>query len=164
MRYLKETFLLDAHAGRSMHDDPLQKYRFRLTVSGMPAGAGFSKVSSFTDEVDVIQYCEGMWTHIHKVPGRDKITEITLERGAYANKDAEKLMLATRTNPDVRSTMILEIMSKYMKVMRTYQFAEAWISKVELPDLDALSGDIAIEKMTVQFEYLIGTGSTAFGI
>ena len=161
---MKNVFSLDVFAGRSVLDDPLQKYKFRLTVPGMPNGAGFSKCSGMTDEVDVIEYCEGMWTHVHRIPGRDKVEPITLERGAYASKDAEYLLYNVRTNPNMRGTMLIEIANKYGTIQRSYSLAEAWVSKVELPDLDALSGDIAIEKMTVQYEYVIGGGGNTFGI
>lgn len=161
---MKGLFSIDAYASRSVLDDPLQKYRFRITVPGMPAGAGFSKCGGMTDEVDVIEYCEGMWTHVHRIPGRDKVEPIELERGAYASKDAELLLNNTRTNPNMRGTMLIEIANKYAQIKRSYSLAEAWISKVVLPDLDALSGEIAIEKMTVQYEYVIGSGSIDFAI
>ena len=157
-------FLLKAHAGRSVLDDPLQKYKFRVTLPGMPAGAGFSKMSGMVDEVEVIEYCEGIWTHVHRIPGRDKIEPIVLERGAYANKDAEMMLNTVRTNPNMRSTVLFEIANKYGDIKRSYSLAEAWVSKVELPDMDAVSGEIAIEKMTLQYEYVVGAGSTNFGI
>lgn len=157
-------FFLKAHAGRSVLDDPLQKYKFRITLPGMPAGAGFSKMSGMTDEVEVIEYCEGIWTHVHRIPGRDKIEPVVLERGAYANKDAEMMLNTVRTNPNMRSTVLFEIANKYGDVKRSYSLAEAWVSKVELPDMDAVSGEIAIEKMTLQYEYVVGAGSTDFAI
>ena len=159
---MKNLFMLNAHAGRSILDDPLQKYKFRVTLPGMPAGAGFSKMSGMTDEVDVIEYCEGHWTHVHRLPGRDKIEPIELERGMYANKDAEMMLNNTRTNPDMRVTVLFEIANKYGEVRRKYQLAEAWVSKVKLADMDATSGDVAIETMTLQYEYVIGQGSTEF--
>ena len=144
MKLLENLFTLDTYAGRSVLDDPLQKYKFRITVPGMPAAAGFSKCSGMTDEVDVIEYCEGMWSHVHRIPGRDKVEPLELERGAYASKDAEYLLYNVRTNPNMRVTMLIEIANKYGSIQRSYSLAEAWVSKVELPDLDALSGDVAI--------------------
>ena len=57
----------------------------------------------------------------------------------------------------MRQTMLVEICNRYGVTKRKYQLAEAWVSKVELSDLDATSGDVAIEKMTVAFEYFLGT-------
>lgn len=142
---------------RSIYDDPLQKFKFQVTMAGMPAGAGFSKVGGTSDEVDVIEYCEGMWDNIHKLPGRNKIGTLDFERGMYASRDAELMLLSTRTNPSMRQTMLVEIKNRYGETKRKYQLAEAWVAKVELSDLDATSGDVAIEKMTVAFEYFLGT-------
>ena len=150
-------FSINALASRSVLDDPLQKFKYKVSISGMPVGAGFSKVGGTSDEVDVIEYCEGMWDNIHKLPGRNKIGTIDFERGMYASRDMEKLLLATRTNPNMRQTMLVEICNRYGVTKRKYQLAEAWVSKVELSDLDATSGDVAIEKMTVAFEYFLGT-------
>jgi len=150
-------FSIKAYAGRSVLEDPLQKFKFKVSISGFPPGAGFSKVGGTSDEVDVIEYCEGMWDNIHKLPGRNKIGTLDFERGEYANRDMEQALLNTRTNPDMRQTMLVEICNRYGDVKRKYQLAEAWVSKVELSDLDATSGDVAIEKMTVAFEYFLGT-------
>lgn len=154
---MQNPFVLKAEASRSIYDDPLQKFKFQVTMAGMPAGAGFSKVGGTSDEVDVIEYCEGMWDNIHKLPGRNKIGTLDFERGMYASRDAEIMLLATRTNPSMRQTMLVEIKNRYGETKRKYQLAEAWVSKVQLSDLDAKSGDVAIEKMTVAFEYFLGT-------
>ena len=77
----------------------------------------------------------------------------------YASRDAELMLLATRTDPSMRQTMLVEIRDRYGNTKRKYQLAEAWVSKVEISDLDATSGDVAIEKMTVAFEYFLGTVS-----
>ena len=41
---MQNPFVIKAMASRSINDDPLQKFKFQVTMSGMPAGAGFSKV------------------------------------------------------------------------------------------------------------------------
>ena len=52
-----------------------------------------------------------------------------------------------------RKTLIIEIMNKSgTAAMKTYKLAEAWVSKWEASDLDASSSDVAIEKITVQYE------------
>ena len=58
-------------------------------------------------------------------------------------------------NPNMRQTIIIEVKNKFGETKRTYKLAEAWISKWEGSDLDASSNDVAIEKMTIQYEYLI---------
>ena len=151
----KDMFLMKAEASRSVLEDPLQKFKFRVTIAGLSSGAGFEKVGGMTDEVDVVEYCEGMYEHTHKLPGREKVGAITFERGEYADDTAKNLFELTKIEPTMRQTVVVEIMNRYGDVKRTFKLAEAWVSKIEYSELDAKSSDVAIEKMTVQFEYFL---------
>lgn len=140
---------------RTIANDPLQKFMFRVTVPGLPAGIGFQKVGGLTREVGVVEYLEGLYQYTHKLPGREKVGEVTLERGSYASKDLETQYKKVLTDPNVRNTVIIEILDRFGNAKRTYKLAEAWVSKWEGSDLDASSDDVAIEKMTLQFEYFL---------
>ena len=142
-------------AARTVANDPLQKYMFRVTIPGMPTGMGFNKVGGLTKEVGVIEYMEGMYAHTHKLPGKEKVPKVTLEKGTFATAELENYYKATLTNPNMRSTVIIEIFNRFGEVKKKYQLAEAWASKWEGTDLDAGSEDVAIEKITVQFEYYL---------
>lgn len=144
-----------AHAARTASLDPLQKYKFRLTVPGIPTEIGFQKVSGLTHEVGVAEYTEGGYDYAHKLPGKPKVGEITLERGAYRDRMFEVMIKDTLTNPNMRGTVIIEHLDKYGEVARTYKLAEAWVSKWESSDLDSASDDVAIEKITLQFEHFL---------
>lgn len=135
--------------------DPLQKFRFRVTIPGLPSEMGFSTVSGLSKEVGVSEYAEGGYEYAHKLPGKPKVGEVTCERGAYADASMEELIKNTLTNPDFRSTIIIEHLDRFGNTSRTYKLAEAWVSKWESSDLDASSDDVAIEKITIQFEYLL---------
>lgn len=143
------------HAARTTTLDPLQKYKFRLTVPGIPTEIGFQKVSGLTHEVGVAEYAEGGYDYAHKLPGKPKVGEVTLERGAYLSRELEDMLKSTLTNPDMRGTVIIEHLDRYGSAGRTYKLAEAWCSKWESSDLDASSDDVAIEKITLQFEYFL---------
>lgn len=145
-------FFVRGYCARSIKEDPLQKFRFRVTVAGLPSSLGFQKVSGLTHEVDVAEYSEGGWDYAHKLPGKPKVGEITLERGSYVDLGMKELIQKTLVDPNVRSTIIIEHLDRYGDVRRTYKLAEAWASKWESSDLDASSGDVAIEKLTLQFE------------
>lgn len=145
-------FTINAHAARTASLDPLQKYKFRLTVPGVPSEIGFQKVSGLSNEVGVAEYAEGGYDYTHKLPGKPKVNEVTLERGAYRDRMFEAMIKDTLTNPNMRGTVIIEHLDKYGEVARTYKLAEAWTSKWESSDLDASSDDVAIEKITIQFE------------
>ena len=146
---------IKAFAARTTSVDPLQKFKFRLTVPGLPSGIGFQKVSGLTHEVGVTEYDEGGFNYTHKLPGRQKVGEVTAERGSYADNSFQNLLKQTLTNPSMRNTVIFEQLNRYGETVRTYKLAEAWVSKWEGSDADARSDDVAIEKLTIQFEYFL---------
>lgn len=140
---------------RTVSADPIQKFKFRLTIPGLPSGIGFQKVSGLSEEVGVTEYEEGGYDYAHKLPGRAKIGEVTAERGEYADVSLHELLKETLTNPSMRNTIILEKLNRYGETVRTYKLAEAWVSKWEGGDSDASSDDVAIEKITIQFEHFL---------
>ena len=146
---------IKAFAARTTSVDPLQKFKFRLTIPGLPSGIGFQKVSGLTHEVGVTEYDEGGFDYTHKLPGRQKVGEVTAERGSYADNSFHNLLKKTLTNPNMRNTVIFEQLNRYGEAVRTYKLAEAWVSKWEGSDSDASSDDVAIEKLTIQFEYFL---------
>lgn len=155
MKRLLGLISIKAFAARTTSVDPLQKFKFRLTIPGLPSGIGFQKVSGLTHEVGVTEYDEGGFNYTHKLPGRAKVGEVTAERGSYADNSFHNLLKKTLTNPSMRNTIIFEQLNRYGETVRTYKLAEAWVSKWEGSDADASSDDVAIEKLTIQFEYFL---------
>lgn len=147
-------FTLHAHAARSTMADPLQKYRFRITIPGLN-NIGFQKISGLTDEVGVTEYDEGGFEYTHKLSGRPKVSELTCERGEYAGSLFQDKVKETLTNANMRQTVVVEKLDRTGRPARTYKLAEAWVSKWEGSDMDASSDDVAIEKITLQFEYYL---------
>ena len=137
---------------RTFTNDPLQKFMFRVTIPGLPTGIGFQKVGGLTREVGVVEYLEGLYEYTHKLPGREKVGEVVLERGAYASKELEDLYKSILGKDGNRVTVTIEILNRFGETKRSYTLEDAWVSKWEGSDLDATSDDVAIEKMTLQFE------------
>ena len=81
--------------------------------------------------------------------------EVTAERGSYADTAFHDLFKQTLTNSSMRNTIIFEQLNRFGETVRTYKLAEAWVSKWEGSDADAGSDDVAIEKLTIQFEYFL---------
>lgn len=146
---------LTAEAVRSFESDPLQAYTFRLSIPGLPSGVGFQKVSGLSREVEVIEYFENMGSHSRKMPGRETVGDITLERGAYADKYLQSLYEANFTNSAKRNTVVIQVCDRTGKIRREFKCAEAWFSKYECADLDASSSDVLIETLTMTFEYFL---------
>lgn len=140
---------------RTYANDPLQMFRFRVSMPGLPAGMGFQKVSGLTREIGVVEYDEGGYSHTHKLTGKEQGGEVTLEKGMFANTDLEEVYKRSLNNPDYRTTVIIEQLDKFGKVARSWTLAEAWVSRWEGSELDATSEDVAIESITIQFEYYL---------
>ena len=149
-----DNLVLMAHAARTSSEDPLQKFKFRVTIPGIPSQIGFQKVSGLSKEVNVVEYDESAFDYTHKLPGKTKFGEVTMERGMFADSSMLDQMKVIQ-NPDYRTTMIVQLMDRFGNVQRTWKLAEAWISKWEGSDLDATSDDVAIETLTVQYEYML---------
>lgn len=159
MSILKAFFMpiLFANAmARTTTLDPLQKFKFRMSIPGLPATMGFQKISGLSEEVTVTEYSEAGYEYDYKLPGRAKVNEVTCERGEYADdSNFHALLKEALTNPSMRKTITINKLDRYGDVKRTYKLAEAWVSKWEGSDMDASSDDVAIEKMTIQFEYYL---------
>lgn len=137
---------------RTIADDPLQKFMFRLSIEGLPTEIGFMKVGGLSREIEVIEYLEGMFKHAHKLSGREKFTELTLERGMFADTTLEDLFKKVLTDSVSRTTITLSYLDRVGAVKRQYILEEAWASKWESGNLDASSADVLVEKATIQFE------------
>lgn len=153
---LKEVFTTQANAmARTITSDPLQAFMFRVSINGLPSNVGFQKLGGLSREVAVVEYLESMYDHTHKLPGRETVGEITLERGMYPDKYCQKLYEKVFNNNNARHTVTISILNRFGSVKRTFQLAECWFSKFEVADLDATTDDVIIETLTMQFEYFL---------
>lgn len=141
--------------GRARIQDPLMKHKFNVSLPGLPNTMGFAKVSGLKREINVVEYNEGGYNATHKLPGREKTDKITLERGMYADTSLENMIKKSLTDANFRQTMIIEQKDSTGKTVRTWKLAEAWVSSWEGSEFDAGSDDVAIEKITVEFEYYL---------
>lgn len=151
----KEVTSIKAYAARTVTADPLQSFMFRISIDGLPSSVGFQKISGLSREVAVVEYLENMYEHKHKLPGRESVGEVTLDRGMYADDYSQSLYENVFNNNNIRSTVTIMIMNRFGEIKRKFQLAECWFSKYEVADLDANSDDVIIETLTLQFEYFL---------
>lgn len=146
---------LNAMASRTIEADPLQSFMFRVSIPGLPTGVGFQKVGGLSREVEVVEYLENMYDHTHKLPGRETVSDITFERGMYADDYLQGIYEKVFNNNTVRNTVVIQVCDRFGKIRREFKCAEAWFSKYECADLDATSSDVIIETLTMTFEYFL---------
>lgn len=155
-KVLKSVFNIQkVYAARTASEDPLQNFKFRVTVPGLPTNLGFKTCKGLDFETEVVEYDEGSWAYTHKLPGRGKVGEVTLERGCYEDTTFKDLVISVLTSKSFRGTVIVEHINRFGEVGRTFKLAEAWVSKWTNSDLDASSSDVSIESLTIQFEYYL---------
>lgn len=146
---------LNAMASRTIEADPLQSFMFRVSIPGLPTGVGFQKVGGLSREVEVVEYLENMYDHTHKLPGRETVSDVTFERGMYADDYLQGIYEKMFNNNTVRNTVVIQVCDRFGKIRREFKCAEAWFSKYECADLDATSSDVIIETLTMTFEYFL---------
>lgn len=150
---LKNVAVTKAYAVRTFSSDPLQSYKFRVSISGIPSSIGFKSVGGLSREVEVVEYLENMFDYTHKMPGRETVGEITFERGMYADRTLENAYKSIfKDSTAVRRDVTINVTDRYGAIRRTFQLAECWFSAFEIADLDAESSDVLIETLTMQFE------------
>jgi len=139
---------------RTFSNDPLLKFKYRVSIPGMPTSMGFNKVSGLKRTINPVSYSEGGYAHEHKLQGKEKVEPVTLERGMYSgDTDLYDLYRNSLEDSDTRTTVTIELLDKTGAVAHTWKLAEAWASVWEGTDFDANSEDVAIEKITFEFEY-----------
>ena len=150
-----KSIAISAMAARTIEADPLQSFMFKVSIPGIPTGVGFQKVGGLSREVEVVEYFENMYDHAHKLPGRESISEVTFERGMYADDYLQTLYEKVFNNNTVRNTVVIQVCDRFGAIKREFKCAEAWFSKYECADLDATSSDVIIETLTMVFEYFL---------
>ena len=150
-----KSIAISAMAARTIESDPLQSFMFKVSIPGLPTGVGFQKVGGLSREVEVVEYLENMYDHAHKLPGRESVSEVTLERGMYADDYLQGLYEKVFNNNTVRNTVVIQVCDRFGAIKREFKCAEAWFSKYECADLDATSSDVIIETLTMVFEYFL---------
>ena len=91
---------------RVMSNDPLLKYKYVVSIPGLPSGMGFNKVSALKKELGVVEYNEGGYSNTHKLVGKEKVEAVTLERGMFAGKELENLYKKSLSNIFTESSCI----------------------------------------------------------
>lgn len=143
--------------------DPYKNFKFRIKWDGQHV-YGVSKLTGLKRTTDVVEHREGGDpSTTHKSPGLTKYEPITLERGLTqdnAFKDwADKVwhygagMGSEVALADFRKDIYLECYNEAGQLVIAYKVYRCWVSEYEaLPDLDANTGGIAIERIKIEYE------------
>jgi len=137
---------------------PYKKYRFRLEIDGIDQ-AGFSEVSGFDANVDVIEYREGdsPVTTPMKMPGLTKYGNVTLKWGVTDSMSLyEWLQQITEGNIE-RKTVTITVLDDMGEAKASWQLINAWPAKYTAPDFNATASEVALETLELAHEGMTRT-------
>ena len=132
--------------------------------TGSELGDGaFQECSGLEVEMDVGEYLEGGRNDgVIKQVGRAKYTPIILKRGMFypsgggANRDLWKWIqgIVAGERPVARYDGMIKVMSSGENVSATWVFDRGLPTKIRGPELNAKTGEVAIEELTIAHEGL----------
>ena len=143
--------------------DPYKNFKFRVKWDGKVV-AGISKISGLKRSTEVVEHREGGDPNVHrKSPGVTRFEPIVLERGITHDDEFEKwadqvwnagaglgdeVQLAS-----FRKDIVIEVLNAAGQVVMAFFVYRCWVSEYQaLPDLDAQTGAVAIETLTLENE------------
>ena len=136
-------------------NDPYAGHHFVINIENV-GSAGFSECTGLTMENDPIEYREGSepTTHVRKIPGLAKYGNITFKRGFTKDMRLWNWRNAVIEGKTQRSSGTIILRDEQLNPVLTWKFFEAWPSKLEGPNFNAKTNDIAIETLTIVVEWL----------
>jgi phage tail-like protein len=149
---------------------PLTKMNFLVQVDKVQGTAAFSEVTGIEASVDVIEFRQGNANSLApvKIPGLVKHGNVTLRFG-YILDSAFKTWI-TECVSETRGQMprynvqieMIDINSgapqtkaESVTGTRVWVLTNAWVTKYNAPDLNALQSEVAIESVELAYEELI---------
>ena len=149
---------------------PLTKMNFLVQVDQVQGAAAFSEVTGIESSVDVIEFRQGNANSLApvKIPGLVKHGNVTLKFG-YTLDSAFKTWI-TECVSETRGQMprnnvqieMIDInggapqqVATAITGSRVWMLTNAWVTKYNAPDLNALQSEVAIESVELAYEELI---------
>jgi phage tail-like protein len=137
-------------------DDPLRGFRFRVQIDGITK-AGFREVSGLDASNDAVDYRDGDDpTHLRKLAGLQKFSNVTLKRGITTDQDLWKWrkMVMDGKIKEARKHGQIIVLDDEGKETAEWRFTEAWPTKLTGPTLNATANEVVIDAMELVIEEL----------
>ena len=132
--------------------DPYKNFRFLVEIDGI-VQAGFTDVSGFGSNVEVIEYREGGDTAtVRKLPGKVSYPDITLKWGITDSRELYDWHRAAVNGAIERKNGSIILLDDTAQEKLRWNFFGAWPSKWEGADFSAKGNDVAIDTLTVSCE------------
>lgn len=138
--------------------DVLASFAYHITIDGVDM-AQFQKVEGISVEVQAIEYRAMSLTEgpiLRKSPGLKKYGDITLSRGKVSDTHFWDWIKKAQTGDltGARKTGAIILMDYNISPIVTYNFTNAWPTKVSIGGLAAGSNDVLLETIVLCVEKL----------
>jgi phage tail-like protein len=139
---------------------PYSAFNFLVAIDNGRAAdeplGGFSDVSGLSTEFTVAEYRYGndKEEHVRKVPGMNKISDVTLKRGIVNSADLWDWVEQVRDiGPDAQRTVIITMLSENGSPVQAWTLRGVIPMKYTGPTLAAKGGgDVAMEELVLSAE------------
>ncbi|HVF50043.1 MAG TPA: phage tail protein [Pyrinomonadaceae bacterium] len=129
--------------------DPYRGYNFLVEIDGMTQ-AGFQEVGGLDITVDSVDYREGGDpTHLRKLSGLTKHSNITLKRGITDSTELYDWIATSVEGKTSRRNGSIILMDETGTEKLRWNFFNAWASKWTGPAFNAGSTAVAIESLEI---------------
>lgn len=133
---------------------PLPVFHYRVSWNNQDIG--FSDVSGLTQEIEPIEYRDGLMppsTVSLKRPGLKKVSNISLKRGIVEHNNELFHWFNNNGEPNVeRRDLIISLLNDEGEPVMVWMITQAWPIKCEGPTLKASGSEIAIESIELVHE------------
>ncbi|HAN32560.1 MAG TPA: hypothetical protein DCQ06_13270 [Myxococcales bacterium] len=125
-------------------------FNFRVELGGIAAGA-FTAVDGLTAEIETIEYAGGMDMFTRQIPGRPKVSPITLKKG-YVNTAAlwDWMKSTMEGTLQFENVSIVLLADDGKTELVRYDLQETWPSRWAGFQLDAQSNNAMLEELELQ--------------
>ncbi len=138
-----------------MANYPLSKFHFQVEWGG--TSIGFTEASGLTVETEMIEYRHGASPEYHKtrMPGMQKLSNITLKRGTFQGDNEFYAWWNTVSlNTIERRDITISLLNESHEPVVVWKVKSAWPVKVQTTDLKSDANEVAIESLELVHEGL----------
>jgi phage tail-like protein len=130
-------------------NDAIGAFRFKVELDGLLVG-GFSEVTGMQSEIEVMSYPEGgLNTYVHNFPKQTKYPRIVLKRGITQSSELWDWYDGAAGGTVKRKNGSVILYNHGGKELCRWNFFEAYPVKWNGPDLNATSGNVAVESIEI---------------
>lgn len=139
---------------------PFSAFNFLVAIADGRAAdeplGGFSDVSGLSAEFTMAEYRYGndREEHVRKIPGVEKIGDVTLKRGVVNSSDLWSWVEQVRTRgPEAKRTVVITMLSESSSPVQTWTLRGVVPMKYTGPTFAAKGGgDVAMEELVLSAE------------